>query len=145
MIRRPPRSTQQETLFPYTTLFRSPALVEARRRGRAACGRERRRLGRHPVETGGEGDGFRLEQPGDGGIARRVRRDRDGGRVAIGDEHAAAAQAEHRREAHPQAAEAARARAHGVEKAADGAACGAAAPSLASAPTDRTGREEPFP
>ena len=25
MIRRPPRSTQQETLFPYTTLFRSPA------------------------------------------------------------------------------------------------------------------------
>ena len=23
MIRRPPRSTQQETLFPYTTLFRS--------------------------------------------------------------------------------------------------------------------------
>ena len=24
MIRRPPRSTQQETLFPYTTLFRSP-------------------------------------------------------------------------------------------------------------------------
>src|SRR5213075_3540419 len=25
MIRRPPRSTQQGTLFPYTTLFRSPA------------------------------------------------------------------------------------------------------------------------
>src|SRR5881227_4318641 len=25
MIRRPPRSTQQSTLFPYTTLFRSPA------------------------------------------------------------------------------------------------------------------------
>src|SRR5213083_3519279 len=24
MIRRPPRSTQQRTLFPYTTLFRSP-------------------------------------------------------------------------------------------------------------------------
>src|SRR5213079_3504277 len=24
MIRRPPRSTQQPTLFPYTTLFRSP-------------------------------------------------------------------------------------------------------------------------
>src|SRR5256885_6240456 len=35
MIRRPPRST----LFPYTTLFRSPHLVEwnARRRSRAAC------------------------------------------------------------------------------------------------------------
>src|SRR5213075_1505137 len=26
MIRRPPRSTQQGTLFPYTTLFRSPTL-----------------------------------------------------------------------------------------------------------------------
>ena len=27
MIRRPPRSTQAKTLFPYTTLFRSPASV----------------------------------------------------------------------------------------------------------------------
>src|SRR5213075_3480133 len=32
MIRRPPRSTQQGTLFPYTTLFRSP-------RGRAGAHR----------------------------------------------------------------------------------------------------------
>src|SRR3546814_7808191 len=31
MIRRPPRSTRTDTLFPYTTLFRSPA----RRRDRA--------------------------------------------------------------------------------------------------------------
>src|SRR3546814_6387382 len=29
MIRRPPRSTRTDTLFPYTTLFRSLALVEA--------------------------------------------------------------------------------------------------------------------
>src|SRR5213596_4339094 len=29
MIRRPPRSTQDRTLFPYTTLFRSPAVVHA--------------------------------------------------------------------------------------------------------------------
>src|SRR3546814_16940755 len=28
MIRRPPRSTRTDTLFPYTTLFRSPALNE---------------------------------------------------------------------------------------------------------------------
>src|SRR3546814_1603747 len=28
MIRRPPRSTRTDTLFPYTTLFRSPAVVE---------------------------------------------------------------------------------------------------------------------
>src|SRR5216117_4582667 len=29
MIRRPPRSTQGRTLFPYTTLFRSPGRVRA--------------------------------------------------------------------------------------------------------------------
>src|SRR3546814_14750022 len=28
MIRRPPRSTRTDTLFPYTTLFRSPAIVD---------------------------------------------------------------------------------------------------------------------
>src|SRR3546814_16047868 len=28
MIRRPPRSTRTDTLFPYTTLFRSPAVRE---------------------------------------------------------------------------------------------------------------------
>src|SRR3546814_2056195 len=40
MIRRPPRSTRTDTLFPYTTLFRSIAFTPARRgvtleRGRA--------------------------------------------------------------------------------------------------------------
>src|SRR6187399_2884233 len=30
MIRRPPRSTQQRTLFPYTTLFRSRRLAQIR-------------------------------------------------------------------------------------------------------------------
>src|SRR3546814_8350559 len=29
MIRRPPRSTRTDTLFPYTTLFRSPGLYSA--------------------------------------------------------------------------------------------------------------------
>src|SRR3546814_7326817 len=40
MIRRPPRSTRTDTLFPYTTLFRS-ALLHARRisRRRAALSR----------------------------------------------------------------------------------------------------------
>src|SRR3546814_3224859 len=28
MIRRPPRSTRTDTLFPYTTLFRSPIITE---------------------------------------------------------------------------------------------------------------------
>src|SRR3546814_3636362 len=30
MIRRPPRSTRTDTLFPYTTLFRSPSTATAR-------------------------------------------------------------------------------------------------------------------
>src|SRR3546814_7725623 len=33
MIRRPPRSTRTDTLFPYTTLFRSHGLLRLRRRG----------------------------------------------------------------------------------------------------------------
>src|SRR6187431_3563347 len=36
MIRRPPRSTQQSTLFPYTTLFRSSARWSPRRSPGAA-------------------------------------------------------------------------------------------------------------
>src|SRR3546814_3695746 len=44
MIRRPPRSTRTDTLFPYTTLFRSshPLLREAAQRGQAVL-----RHGRH--------------------------------------------------------------------------------------------------
>src|SRR3546814_964751 len=38
MIRRPPRSTRTDTLFPYTTLFRSPKPVIARVRGYAIGG-----------------------------------------------------------------------------------------------------------
>src|SRR3546814_16118710 len=34
MIRRPPRSTRTDTLFPYTTLFRSPSAMGGRRGGR---------------------------------------------------------------------------------------------------------------
>src|SRR3546814_20550809 len=32
MIRRPPRSTRTDTLFPYTTLFRSPRRAQSERR-----------------------------------------------------------------------------------------------------------------
>src|SRR3546814_11382263 len=38
MIRRPPRSTRTDTLFPYTTLFRHPAAAGVLRRHRAADG-----------------------------------------------------------------------------------------------------------
>src|SRR3546814_16595830 len=41
MIRRPPRSTRTDTLFPYTTLFRSRAGIVA---ALAAIGRDRRAL-----------------------------------------------------------------------------------------------------
>src|SRR3546814_4463079 len=58
MIRRPPRSTRTDTLFPYTTLFRSAVLSSARgeshagrmgrngvgdQAGRGRCARSRRR------------------------------------------------------------------------------------------------------
>src|SRR3546814_17982777 len=39
MIRRPPRSTLTDTLFPYTTLFRSAALVFRRQREARAVDR----------------------------------------------------------------------------------------------------------
>src|SRR3546814_1420202 len=71
MIRRPPRSTRTDTLFPYTTLFRSLVLRAARRAGasrlhpalrgarpvhrelRPRGGRRRRRRdGRHPGPAG---------------------------------------------------------------------------------------------
>src|SRR3546814_17775293 len=39
MIRRPPRSTRTDTLFPYTTLFRSHDAVAGRELARAPLGR----------------------------------------------------------------------------------------------------------
>src|SRR3546814_16972875 len=45
MIRRPPRSTRTDTLFPYTTLFRSCVLADRL----SACGRHRVLL----IEAGG--------------------------------------------------------------------------------------------
>src|SRR3546814_13012197 len=38
MIRRPPRSTRTDTLFPYTTLFRSPVVSAVGPKGREALG-----------------------------------------------------------------------------------------------------------
>src|SRR3546814_12033961 len=49
MIRRPPRSTRTDTLFPYTTLFRSPGEV-GRRTGRCRPA-HRKRIA--PVPEGG--------------------------------------------------------------------------------------------
>src|SRR3546814_15693111 len=51
MIRRPPRSTRTDTLFPYTTLFRSPRAPHPRPvdpRGEDAAQGIHPRLGRQP-------------------------------------------------------------------------------------------------
>src|SRR3546814_5277582 len=58
MIRRPPRATRTDTLFPYTTLFRSGA-------DRAPCKRRdaaprRRRLGQRAARDGARGAGGAL-------------------------------------------------------------------------------------
>src|SRR3546814_17890298 len=60
MIRRPPRSTRTDTLFPYTTLFRSPAgdargPEEDPRRARRAL-RRPHAAGRGQPVAGGHGD-----------------------------------------------------------------------------------------
>src|SRR3546814_1149341 len=75
MIRRPPRSTRTDTLFPYTTLFRSrPGNqlgrgVECRRRG---PGRSARDVGpnRHRIDVGGGSAGGPVtrEFPPEGGF-----------------------------------------------------------------------------
>src|SRR3546814_10561137 len=54
MIRRPPRSTRTDTLFPYTTLFRSP-----RRGGQRAAGPTRHGLASARAILGGRGSGKR--------------------------------------------------------------------------------------
>src|SRR3546814_9185881 len=46
MIRRPPRSTRTDTLFPYTTLFRSPGRHQGA--GMLHCGRQAARAHEYP-------------------------------------------------------------------------------------------------
>src|SRR3546814_10827223 len=96
MIRRPPRSTRTDTLFPYTTLFRSGV----RPRGAGAEAGAGRRLpgdgrlaGLPEVAPAAAGDRHR------GGAERR----RDGGRAEVPDA-APAAHARRWREADPAAA-----------------------------------------
>src|SRR3546814_18485329 len=66
MIRRPPRSTRTDTLFPYTTLFRSAVLriVDLRSNVLAADPR----LGEHALGLFDAGQGVAAELAGDGGV-----------------------------------------------------------------------------
>src|SRR3546814_19678977 len=85
MLRRPPRSTRTDTLFPYTTLFRSPG----DRPGEATFDRRGRGVDIVTVEAepgfeaqgvaGAEADGFhfRLGQQPAGEVFRLISRQRD--------------------------------------------------------------------
>src|SRR3546814_13570563 len=64
MIRRPPRSTRTDTLFPYTTLFRSDRL-QPRRPHHGAHGKGRRRRRRQPCRQARSA----RPQPRSGGIS----------------------------------------------------------------------------
>src|SRR3546814_10451797 len=85
MIRRPPRSTRTDTLFPYTTLFRSPRGADLRRP-------EGPGDARRPEQAAAGG---RRPQPAHGAAPRR----HDGRRAALshsqrGDERQAADRSE---------------------------------------------------
>src|SRR3546814_3384801 len=53
MIRRPPRSTRTDTLFPYTTLFRSAEVKKLAQNTRGATDEIRRSIGSLAAEAGG--------------------------------------------------------------------------------------------
>src|SRR3546814_15919361 len=59
MIRRPPRSTRTDTLFPYTTLFRSPiGWICQRRRCKPGCQEQRQNNLFHIMTFQPSGGGF---------------------------------------------------------------------------------------
>src|SRR3546814_2132849 len=66
MIRRPPRSTRTDTLFPYTTLFRSERLDEHSRRRKHQDQPEEQQRKRDEAPFGGRRSGKRIFRRGDG-------------------------------------------------------------------------------
>src|SRR3546814_2109799 len=75
MIRRPPRSTRTDTLFPYTTLFRSVA-ARTRHRNRAPAARPAPALGLRPRRRTGRAPAAARDRPGDCAAAGRYGRAR---------------------------------------------------------------------
>src|SRR3546814_18895296 len=74
MIRRPPRSTRTDTLFPYTTLFRAPGVDEAagqdHLRGEARTDEARQEIARrHVAATEADADIGGVAAEGRRGIA----------------------------------------------------------------------------
>src|SRR3546814_11749658 len=79
MIRRPPRSTRTDTLFPYTTLFRSFHLVPAELR-------RRRHVAHRAVQRGGaEQRALRTLENFDRAHVERIRIERDDRRPRFGE------------------------------------------------------------
>src|SRR3546814_15548867 len=70
MIRRPPRSTRTDTLFPYTTLFRSDACVSQRPAAGAGTGA----AAGHAVDRAGTKARAHPERSGAGQTHRRDRK-----------------------------------------------------------------------
>src|SRR3546814_20703365 len=99
MMRRPPRSTRTDTLFPYTTLFRSTAA--AHRPDRYSDVPRYRLLGRADGDDGGrQHDDLHAQMgPGAGDGDHRAREGRDDGRRA--DHRLAAYRASRSREIRP--------------------------------------------
>src|SRR3546814_19006952 len=78
MIRRPPRSTRTDTLFPYTTLFRSDLAVEVdqpvdRLQGGLAIVRNERELKPHRLHVAGAMQLHRYGKIGPGGGLCHIR------------------------------------------------------------------------
>src|SRR3546814_14262148 len=75
MIRRPPRSTRTDTLFPYTTLFRSREEGREEGIGKEGIGKEGREEGREGrQESRQEGEEGRGEEEKVSGLSPRGRR-----------------------------------------------------------------------
>src|SRR3546814_8795370 len=84
MIRRPPRSTRTDTLFPYTTLFRSEDIdVRQHRLGRFPAQPLKRRLQRLARAPGGPG---RVERRSSEGTVDRLMDRADLLQILIGED-----------------------------------------------------------
>src|SRR3546814_10163279 len=83
MIRRPPRSTRTDTLFPYTTLFRS----DGARPGQPLLRRPRRRIATHKNGAPYSGSAVSVRprlQAAPGSVLSRPRNDNDRRELRIG-------------------------------------------------------------
>src|SRR3546814_15255064 len=92
MIRRPPRSTRTDTLFPYTTLFRSHAVDRIMPAEMDRADPDQRRIRRdHPAERAPQAESGDREQRGETIVDRGHRRNAAADRelaAAIGSEQA---------------------------------------------------------